>query len=242
MARPTKQGIDYFPLDTQFDDKVELFIVENGPVSLSVLVTAWQLIYKNEGYYADYSDDLFLLIKRRLLLDVPEIKIIIDAAVKRGLFSNVMFSKYKILTSSAIQKRFFIASRKKKIVDAVKNYICSGVSDVGNDNVKWIDVAGNATKEKEEEEAKEKEKVNGKFGTFKNVSLSDNEKAKLDERFSDCVDEKINALSEYMKSKGKQYKSHFATILAWDRKDNGKPQAGATSHACGYGGTGKRLL
>lgn len=37
MARPTKQGIDYFPLDTEFADKVELFIVRNVLVSYATL-------------------------------------------------------------------------------------------------------------------------------------------------------------------------------------------------------------
>ena len=31
--------------------------------------------------------------------------------------------------------------------------------------------------------------------------------------------DKIDALSEYMRSKGKIYKDHYATILAWDRKN-----------------------
>jgi len=30
MARPTKQGIDYFPLDTEFDDDLQLLIAEIG--------------------------------------------------------------------------------------------------------------------------------------------------------------------------------------------------------------------
>ncbi len=155
MARPTKQGIDYYPLDVQFDDKIELFIVENGPASLSVLITVWQLIYQNEGYYIKYSNDLFLLIKRRILLDVEEVKRCVDAAVARGLFCNTIFKKHKILTSGAIQNRYFIASRKKKIVSVVKNYICNGVSDAVNPNVVWVDVAGNATKEKEKGKEKE---------------------------------------------------------------------------------------
>ncbi len=37
MARPTKQGLDYFLVDVQFDDKVELHIAEEGSDGLSVL-------------------------------------------------------------------------------------------------------------------------------------------------------------------------------------------------------------
>jgi hypothetical protein len=31
--------------------------------------------------------------------------------------------------------------------------------------------------------------------------------------------QRIEALSEYMKSKGKTYKDHYATILSWARKE-----------------------
>ncbi len=50
MARPTKQGIDYFPLDCQFDDKTEMYLIEKGVVGLCVMVTIWQMIYSGEGY------------------------------------------------------------------------------------------------------------------------------------------------------------------------------------------------
>lgn len=159
MARPTKQGIDFFPLDVEFDDKVELYIIENGAVSLSVLVTVWQLIYRGEGYCISYCNDLFLQVKRRILLDIDEVKHCIDAAIDRGIFSKDLFLSYKILTSSALQKRYFIAARKKKMVSVVKNYLCRGVSDVGNCNVKWVDIAENATKEEEEEELEVKEDI-----------------------------------------------------------------------------------
>lgn len=245
MARPTKQGIDYFPLDTQFDDKVELFIVENGPVSLSVLVTVWQLIYQNEGYFIEYSQDLFILIKRRLLLEVSDIEKIIQAAIRRGLFCNTMFSKHKILTSKAIQKRFFIASKKKKTVSVNKNYLCSGVSDVGNDNVMWVSDGKNATKEKEKGKEEEKGNKKDKYGTFFNVFLTSTEKAKLDEKFGVDVDARIEALSEYMKSKGKKYDSHYATILSWKRRDDKSQtpvgRAGIVNPEDGYAGSGKRL-
>lgn len=151
MARPTKQGIDYFPLDTNFDDKTQLFIAVNGAAGLGILITVWQLIYQNEGYFTPYSDDLFLLVRMKLQIEVSAVKECIDAAIERGIFCKSLFSQHKILTSKAIQKRFFIAARKKKEVMAIKKYICGGVSGVENDNIIWVNVAGNATKEEEKE-------------------------------------------------------------------------------------------
>ena len=56
------------------------------------------------------------------------------------------------------------------------------------------------------------------YGTFGNVKLTEKEFSKIKEQFTDYED-RINRLSEYMKSKGKRYKSHYATILSWARKD-----------------------
>ena len=56
------------------------------------------------------------------------------------------------------------------------------------------------------------------YGTFDNVKLSKKEFSKIKEQFPDHED-RINRLSEYISSKGKRYKSHYATILSWARKD-----------------------
>lgn len=82
-------------------------------------------------------------------------------------------------------------------------------------------------------------KEKNRYGTFENVLLSDVEMKKLKERFNLTTEEKINTLSEYMKSKGKKYKSHYATLLAWARNDDkknkqnakGKPETTKARHA-----------
>ena len=54
------------------------------------------------------------------------------------------------------------------------------------------------------------------YGEFQNVKLTDEEYNKLKQR--DLLPY-IEKLSTYMESKGKRYKSHYATILTWDRKE-----------------------
>ena len=66
------------------------------------------------------------------------------------------------------------------------------------------------------------------FGDFQNVFLSEKEYEKLKNQFSD-FEYKINELSEYMESTGKKYKSHYATIVSWDRKNNKKNDVSKTS-------------
>ena len=62
------------------------------------------------------------------------------------------------------------------------------------------------------------------YGEFKNVFLTAEEYKKLLEKFGEVsTKDKIEALGQYLASKGKKYKDHYATILSWDRKNAPKP-------------------
>jgi hypothetical protein len=67
------------------------------------------------------------------------------------------------------------------------------------------------------------------YGEFENVLLTDAELEKLKRKFPSSWERKIENLSEYIESKGAKYKSHYATILNWARKngeDNEPPVLG----------------
>lgn len=60
------------------------------------------------------------------------------------------------------------------------------------------------------------------YGEFKNVKLSKEEHEKLVAEFGESgTKDKIESLSQYVASKGKKYSSHYATILSWERKNDG---------------------
>lgn len=67
---------------------------------------------------------------------------------------------------------------------------------------------------------KKDKKDNKYYGEFKNVSLSDDELEKLKIRYPYDWENRIDKLSAYMASKGKRYKSHYATILNWARRES----------------------
>lgn len=73
--------------------------------------------------------------------------------------------------------------------------------------------------EKEYINIKEKIYKKEKFGSFENVLLTEEEYNKLKERYPD-YQEKIENLSSYIASKGAKYKSHYATIINWSKKDD----------------------
>lgn len=58
-----------------------------------------------------------------------------------------------------------------------------------------------------------------KYGTYKNVFLTDEDMEKLKSEFPDDWQNRIERLSDYIASSGKTYKNHLATIRVWAKKD-----------------------
>ena len=61
------------------------------------------------------------------------------------------------------------------------------------------------------------------YGEMKNVSLTDKELKRLQAKFPDWQ-ARIDRLSLYIASKGKKYKSHYATICQWAKRDAERQQ------------------
>ena len=81
-------------------------------------------------------------------------------------------------------------------------------------------VTPKAEAEKIREEKNRSTIPSNSVGEFKNIKLSSEEFQKLNTQFGEQeTQERIERLSEYIASKGKKYKSHYATILSWARKD-----------------------
>ena len=74
----------------------------------------------------------------------------------------------------------------------------------------------------------ESKPVKHKYGEYKNVLLTDDEIEKLKDEYPDWQ-ERIERLSCYVASTGKKYKSHYATIRNWARKDAEKRTSGKAS-------------
>ena len=68
------------------------------------------------------------------------------------------------------------------------------------------------------DESKPQKTVKHKYGEYNNVLLTDEELQKLKTEYCDYKD-RIERLSSYVASTGKRYKSHYATIRNWARKD-----------------------
>ena len=74
-------------------------------------------------------------------------------------------------------------------------------------------------KEIDSKDNKPTKKTRHKYGDNQNVLMTKEEHDKLSEKFPNDLEKRINNLSYYMASTGKSYKSHYMTIIAWDRRD-----------------------
>lgn len=119
MARPTRQGIDYFPYDVDLDqdDKLGMIIAEYGfkGEALYTKLCAW--IYKTNGYYTEWDEEVQLRFLRRYEycgFSVSFINEVVPRFIKWGLYDKAVFDAFQILTSARIQATWLDASRKRK--------------------------------------------------------------------------------------------------------------------------------
>lgn len=137
MARQNKQGLDYFPLNVFMDDKIELLEAEHGLSGFAIYIKLLQKIY-SEGYFYYLGQDELLLTSKRINVDINLINAVVNSCIRRNLFNNVLFEKYKILTSSGIQKRFIEATLRRKEIEIIRQYWLD--VDYDSDRVRIIDV------------------------------------------------------------------------------------------------------
>lgn len=120
-----KDGIDYFPLDVQVDDKFDLIEAEFGLTGFAVVVKLFQKIYGGFGYYCEWTKDVAMLFGKRLGFNPGDnvVSEIVSASIKRGIFDREKYEKYKILTSYGIQKRYFEAVSRRKNISIKNEYL-----------------------------------------------------------------------------------------------------------------------
>ena len=106
MARPLKQGVNYFPLDVTLDMKFELLEAEFGLKAFAIVVKLFQLIYGQQGYYCEWNTDVMLLFAKKNGVGGNVVSEIVNAAVTRGIFDAGKYEEYGILTSHGIQSRY----------------------------------------------------------------------------------------------------------------------------------------
>ena len=124
MARPQKEGLDYFPLDVDMDqdDKIALIEARYGLVGFGVVIRLFMKIYKN-SYFYEWAEKEQLLFARRVNVDINVINEIINDCLKWGIFDKSIYEKHKVLTSRGIQRRYLKAVDRRQRVQISSTYL-----------------------------------------------------------------------------------------------------------------------
>lgn len=120
MARPLKQGLDYFSLDVDFlrDDKLRIIMKAQGTKSIAVIICLLSRIYKEHGYFLQWDErKMPYLVSDDVCTDSGVVTEVLSTALDVGFFDAAIFEKHKILTSKGIQKRYFAACSKRTNIE-----------------------------------------------------------------------------------------------------------------------------
>lgn len=125
-----KSGIDYIPLDVNLDEKWDLIEAEFGLTGFGVIVRLLQEIYGKAGYYIEWTTEVALLFARKVGLGGSVVSEIVEAAIRRGMFDREKYDKYRVLTSRGIQKRYFEAVSRRKVLEVDYNILLVNVAQI----------------------------------------------------------------------------------------------------------------
>ena len=164
------------------------------------------------------DDDLKLLIAKNFIIPFESGIVVIKHwkihnYIRNDRYKETVYQEEKSLLETKENKAYtFVIPNGYQMETQVR----LGKVSIGKDSLDKYSISD--SDEPEQPTPKKTKPVKHKYGEYNNVLLTDEEIEKLKTEYSD-IDERIERLSSYVASTGKSYKSHYATIRNWARKD-----------------------
>lgn len=135
MARPVKQGLDYFPLDVDFDtnEKTEAIMGEFGAKGSLIFIYLLAAIYR-KGYYLRWTELAKNQLANRVSGATGElVQRVLDRLVAYGVFDEELFNSDEVLTSRRIQDTYLEATKRRKLQEPLQYAVnvCNNPSSEG---------------------------------------------------------------------------------------------------------------
>ena len=133
MARPTSDGVGYFPKDVGFyrDDKIRLLRAEFGAKGMYLLDYILCELYEKDGYFMKWD-----AIKCGLVSDgagcgcTPSFaQELVIGCIRYEVFDKNVFDAYGVLTSAGIQRRYVRMLKGRDYIRLIKEYFVLNVED-----------------------------------------------------------------------------------------------------------------
>lgn len=243
MARPIREGLLYFPFDTDFfqDKKIRALKGRYGTDGLAVYIYLLCEIYK-AGYYIVSDDDLILCLADDLNISEGSARQIISFLLSRSLLTEIKGDKLAksdtVLTAASVQRRYQEAVKglRRDVCVKAEYWLlepedtlsiiktCSENNKSGKNEGKsgknGSKSGKNPTNKIKENKIKEKE---NNLSIDRGVFLTDKQLRELQSLSSvGSVDTYISKLYEWQKANGKRCRDPFSTIKKWIAEDNAK--------------------
>ena len=124
MARPTKPGLDYYPMDVGFlrDKKIRLLWSEFGASSVIFVLYVLGKAYEGDGYFLTWDKDECLLAADALQKPPTYIKEVLQGCLSRSIFDKWVFQTFNVLTSAGIQRRYIRGCEKRGEIAIFSEY------------------------------------------------------------------------------------------------------------------------
>ena len=210
MARPPKEGLDYFPLDVDIaaDEKVEFIEAKYGPEGFAAIIHLLTAVYR-QGYYIKWGEMQLYVISKRINLPVNTLDKIVNQLVNIGFFNKNLYEKYTILSSHGIQARYLQACEYRKKISMVKEFclltsddgvkegrffyknmpsdIKQVVNATGEEVKQVVNATGEEVKQVESTQSKVKESKLSTTTTAREEDMVDKDLAKIIQAYSDNI-------------------------------------------------------
>lgn len=162
------------------------------------------------------DDDLKLLIAKNFIIPFESGIVVIKHwkihnYIRNDRYKETVYQEEKSLLETKENNEYILGIPNGYQMDT---QVRLGKDRIGKDRIGDIIV---------DAEAPQKKHSKHKYGEYNNVLLTDDELNKLKAEYPDWED-RIERLSSYVASTGKSYKSHYATIRNWARKDKEQPK------------------
>jgi hypothetical protein len=119
MARPTKEGLDYFPHDTDAvnDEKLEALRALHGNDGYAFFFILLERIYRSPKCELIVSDaETIQILARKVAVTEQKFNEMLTTALKWGCFNKQIYEKYGILTSNGVKKRSSMVLEKRDLM------------------------------------------------------------------------------------------------------------------------------
>ncbi len=223
--------------ETFWNDAPILFMrsLPSGDTLVIIYLKLLGLSAQNDGYiafegnYGTIEDEIALILRENKM----QVQMALAAMKQADL---IIISEDLIVQFTRIGEMVGIASESAAAKRVREHRARKALEQKGSESVTMkhqcnaLETNCNIEIEKEIEKRKytEIEKDKRGLGLYKNVNLSVEEFENLKKLYPNDYHQKINNLSVYMVSSGKNYQNHYMTICRWARLDEKKSQERST--------------